>query len=141
MDWSGWHSVDKWGSFECPREKGVYCVRAVDDDGNPIPIMRSCGMDNDGIVYYGEGTIHDRIGHLSWITSEDANEHRHHPLVHSWFDYGLERIDYHRTRQAKPKLLQVRWRVCQNCKEEEYRLLVQYRKEFGDTPPGNSQMR
>ncbi len=115
---------------ENPAEKvslcGVYRVRATDARNAPTEIARACAKDSDGIVYIGQGILRDRIGALL-----DRNGHAGtHPFLETAKYYKLDRI-------CARKCLELQWYESDTPKHEEQLLLAEYKKRFGDLPPGN----
>lgn len=128
--WFEWRPVTD-SYCVAPKSAGVYCVRATTSTGEPTPISRALAVDPDGIVYFGEGILVNRIGSLSWISNKEHSSHQQdHPLIWTWDNYNLDRL-------ADRTLLQVKWKVCDNHEAEEAHLLDEYKKTFGDIPPGN----
>ena len=124
--WSQWCPITCKENPASKAGKGVYRVRATDSSGNPKPIPRACGVDEEGVLYIGEGNLRDQIGKLLDRKLNGGN----HPFLGTFVYYKLDRI-------CPRKSLQVQWYEVQTCKEEERRLIDDSKKLFGDLPPGN----
>jgi hypothetical protein len=83
---------------------------------------------SEGILYIGEGSVVGRVGNLQYIFSEGA-KYTHH-FIETFDKYELSRI-------CDRDFLQIRWIECEDCKSEERRLIEDYKRRFGDIPPGN----
>lgn len=127
--WTNWQRFSKWKNVShVPKKLGVYQVRACSADGVPVPIDRCCGVDEDGLLYVGEGNVHVRLGLLQYLGLSDGKHHHH--FIATFENYGLGRI-------ADRELTEVRWAVITNCKQAEKKLIEDYKQKFGDLPPGN----
>lgn len=132
ISWAPWVRFSEMDRNPCENcGKGVYQVRVMlRGTGKPAPIHRACSVDNDGILYIGEGGLAGRVGFLMNLLQEDAKDPR-------WFrptftDYKvLNRI-------ADREMLEVRWAETDDCKQEEKRLIDEYAAKFGEIPPGNN---
>lgn len=115
-----------------PAEAGVYIIRALAPDNDiPLCINRAIRNDCNGIIYCGETeSLQDRIGRLSWICEDNIKEHQHHTFIETWCNYDLKRL-------VEPRRLQVKWCCTKQHKELEKDILENYKKAFGDLPPGN----
>lgn len=137
MDWIEWFNFAECGkqqrnpAQDCPFP-GVYCIRATVGRNQPKPIPRAIKPDNAGILYYGEtGNLKQRIGSLE--TVYDHKSRSGHDFADTYLVYELSRI-------CDRSLLEISWIGCDNHGEEAARLLREYKKTFGDIPPGNVRM-
>ena len=127
--WTNWQRFCDWDDVShVPKELGVYQVRACSANGVPLPIDRCCGVDEGGLLYIGEGNLHVRLGSLQYLRYQDGKPHHH--FIATFVNYGLDRI-------ADRKLTEVRWAKITNCKQAEKNMIADYKREFGDLPPGN----
>ncbi len=123
---------DKWYSVAAPEnpaadaDVGVYRVRATESPGKPKPIQRACAVDPEGTVYIGQGVLRDRVGQLL-----DSKGHAGpHDL--------LAKFDYYKLHRICPRrALEVQWYETPGASGEEKHLIDEYKKTFGDLPPGN----
>ena len=134
MDWSKWHNF-----ADCGREQrnpaqdfpvpGVYCIRATVARNQPKPIPRAIETDPNGILYFGEtGNLMQRIGSLETIY--DENTRSGHDFADTFLVFELSRL-------CDRDLLEICWMECTDYKAEQIKLLLEYKKRFGDIPPGN----
>lgn len=105
---------------------GVYRVRATDSSGKSKRVHRACGVDEEGVLYIGQGKLRDRIGELLDRKGHGGT----HEFLETFAYYELNRI-------CKRESLQLQWYEVQTPKHEERRLIEDYKKSFGDLPPGN----
>ena len=109
--------------------KGVYRVRVTDDRGNAVSIPRACATDREGTVYIGQGHLQDRVGLLMDITREERPK-EFHCLTTNWLQYELDRI-------GDGQHLEVQWEECEDPAKLEKQEIENYKRSFGDIPPGN----
>lgn len=130
LNWSEWCRFSEFKSNPCEGlREGVYQVRAVLANGNPVLIHRACGVDTMGLLYIGCGGLNGRVGYLMNIWVDDPK--RHHNFTQTFIDYlRLDRI-------ADRRLLEVRWAETDNSRRVESELIDSYAQAFGDLPPGN----
>lgn len=134
VDWSEWENFAECGkqhrnpAQECPFP-GVYCIRATVARNQPKPIPRAIETDPNGILYFGEtGNLLQRIGSLETIY--DENTRSGHDFADTYLVYELSRL-------CNRNLLEISWMECNDYKSQEIKLLREYKKQFGDIPPGN----
>jgi hypothetical protein len=129
MPWTNWlRFSEKNVNPATSCKSGVYQVRATLMSRKPVPIHRACGVDYDGILYIGQGILEDRVGLLMNIHQDNAKFH--HDFTRKFNEIGFERI-------CDREFLEIRWLECDEPLKEERRLLEEYKKQFGDIPPGN----
>ena len=109
------------------RRAGVYRVRATTAPGVAKRICRACKDDDEGVVYIGSSkSLVNRIGELL--------DREGHAGTHSFLgNFNLYRLD----RICPRELLEIQWYECGNPEAQEERLLDEYKRRFGDLPPGN----
>lgn len=109
------------------RGTGVYRIRATTAPGVAKRICRACKDDDEGIAYIGSSkSLVDRIGELF-----DRQGHAGtHSFLGNFKFYGLDRL-------CPRESLEIQWYECDDPEAEEERLLDEYKKRFGDLPPGN----
>lgn len=129
MDWSDWQRFS--GVSVNPAQGcgvGVYQVRATLKSGRPVHIHRACGVDDQGILYIGQGDLETRVGYL--LNVHKDNPKCHHDFTSKFVKYGFDRI-------CDREFLEFRWGQCDKPTIEERHLIEEYKKRFGDLPPGN----
>lgn len=132
MIWSAWHRISELKVHPAAScGVGVYQVRAANENHTPIPIQRACGIDTEGILYIGCGSLLHRIGRLLKIS--EANPKSHHNFIWVYQTFHLERI-------CNRRFLDIRWMECADYGNEERRLLDEYKRRTGDIPPGNRKL-
>lgn len=129
--WSQWYPIT---SKEDPASKvgnGVYRVRATTSPGVPKEIPRACGVDRDGIMYIGKADGNKRLEKQVGALLDRQGRGGTHLFVKKTFvRYKLDRI-------CPRTSLEVQWYEYATPRQEEQRLIDEYKEAFGDLPPGN----
>ena len=134
MEFAEWFNFAECGKVQRnPAEDfpfpGVYCIRATIGRNHPKPIPRAIRTDESGILYFGEtGNLKQRIGSLENVYDEQGRSG--HDFADTFLVYELSRI-------CDRKLLEISWVPCDDQAAVEQQLLREYKKTFGDIPPGN----
>ncbi len=120
------------GTVSVPAELGAYVVWCVKENGNPKPIPRIFGEDQDGILFFGctfRRFLNQRIGDFCKGVRR-GNAH-------------IEGDRYHNLEYNKngfpPESLRIGWRIDSNANACETKWLDEYEKEFGELSPLNYQ--
>ena len=128
--WGKWHEIETiYHDIDILGKKGLYEIRMVDEENNPIPIPRLGSMDPKGIIYIGKSTrLRPRI--------EDFLAGRHS----GGGMYCLVRQKLRRHDLYKRHNLQYRFIVINkdNIETMEAQLLRRYFRKFCELPPFNS---
>jgi hypothetical protein len=147
----------RWSDWEYPREMedipdapGQYQARFT-KGGKPAPIKRKKGMDDEGLLYWGEGgTLSDRFGDLVWSLQNPKSRPRHSgarkyiqsPILRKKYPLSRIQVRYRRDQlSAKCAPEQDIWED----NEGKMRAMVgersglrAYKSRFGEYPPLNS---
>jgi hypothetical protein len=140
LDWSQWSTIETAASSKGPfAHYGIYPIRAVDRDGNPIPFPRLAAVDPTGTIYIG------RSGYSSQSTDRFVSnrirefKNKQHSGGQTYF---LACIAMANNALFESHSLQVR--AChlpdgEIDRGEDY-ALTQYLLAHGELPPCNSVM-
>jgi hypothetical protein len=132
-DWTDWKDLEEeLYEDDATRKRGVYQVRIVNGRGEPIPIPRLGGVDQEAIYYVGQtgGRARDRLkdfrssrmgGEVLDQVSDDLEK------VQGFEGYRLEYRLKGMEKQMTPKAL-------------EQLVLTGYLYKFCELPPGNNNM-
>ena len=129
-DWSDWMFFVKEQLISIPGKSGVYEFRCTDGNGHPMLIDRLNGKDKEGIIYIGSSEdLKKRINGF-WKTIEQQDRSRH-AAGWTYCSFGYNDI-------LPPNHLQFRFKMVSNITGDEFDLLLEYRRQFMDLPPLNS---
>ena len=129
MKWTSWKILCDLNFNEIPREPGIYEVRWT-IDGEPQPINRADGVDDQGLLYIGVSVnLQLRIKNF-W--RRIRGERAAHTAGHTYVAFNFK-------RKFKPEQLGIRWALLpkEELKNAESKLLEQYVEKFLDKPPLN----
>ena len=128
--WGKWHEIETiYHDIDILDKKGLYEIRMVDEENNPLPVPRLGGMDPKGIIYIGKSVrLHPRI--------EDFLGGRHS----GGRRYRRVRQELRRFNLYKRHNLQYRVKVINkdDIETAEVQLLRRYFRKFCELPPFNS---
>jgi hypothetical protein len=128
--WSGWSRFGMKELSNLPEREGIYQLRCVDGAGVPITIARLNNNDPDGIIYIGSSdNLRKRLKGF-WRTIEIRDRSRH-AAAWTYCSFGYDSI-------FPPNQIEFTYQVTRNKVTTEFGLLLNYRKEFMDLPPLNS---
>lgn len=114
-------------------QKGVYVIYALNPDETPQPINRVLGTDKNGVLYIGQTT--DQV----FKTRLDSFKRVMNPALAANNHSGaLNMKEIERLRQRFPITnLFVSIIPSATPKQDETRMIEEYRQEFGEVPPLN----
>lgn len=117
---------------QIPETKGVYKLVSVDFITlKPVPVQRVCGIDKDGILYIGESqNLRNRLCDLKKSILEKFKSDSH-PAGIQYKTNGMLMDMFSETSLA------INYIEIDSHKNEETRLLSEYRLKFGELPPLN----
>lgn len=128
--WGQWQAIESVRyNIDLLRRMGLYQIRMVDEQNNPIPIPRVAGVDTEGIIYMGKSVrLRARI--------EDFSRGNHS-------GGGMYFLIYRRLMKYEPyrgHSLQFRVMTCTeaDAKTKEANMLRRYFRRFCELPPFNS---
>ncbi len=135
--WSAWQDISQ-AKVKYMDHPGVYQVRLVDEDGNPVQIPRFTGTDEEGLIYIGssvdlgrrlrefESTAEKLKGYHSgaatYLLARVNFKYRQHPYL----NFKLECRVKHSPRADKSVL-----------RKQEAILLADYFYKYNELPPSN----
>jgi hypothetical protein len=134
--WSEWIAIDGVAKYEDPAldAGGVFELRAVDPDCQPVSIARFLGADTGGVLYIGSSrsSIRSRLKRLPFARRKGV---RVEPVGYRLF--LLDQIPAFQTSLANTSL-EIRFAEVEFPKDQESRLVRLYVEQYGELPPLNS---
>lgn len=150
--WSRWQDIEYAKTEQCGCY-GIYQIRMVDEIGNPFPIPRTTGIDEEGVIYIGralpKNTLAKRIyefetnsklgkaSHsggetyvLMWLKLKcSGHAYKNHKL-----QYRVMRLDIDATKPETNRREELKHKI----NSEEINALVDYFNRYCELPPCNS---
>jgi hypothetical protein len=118
---------------EIGQQQGVYILYALNSDLSPQPINRVLGIDTNGVLYIGQTTQQDfktRISKFKSVMNPNLAAKKH--------SGALNFKEIQKLRERFPiSALYVSIIPSSKPKQEESRLIEEYRQIFGEVPPLN----
>jgi len=118
---------------ELGNKVGVYIIYALNPDLSPQPINRVLGVDSTGVLYIGQTTKQDfntRITKFKSVMNPSLAATKH--------SGALNFKEIQKLRERFPiSALYVSVISSDNPKQDETRLIEEYRQIFGEVPPLN----
>jgi len=136
-EWLGIESIHDKAIRNNYRWPGVYKIRLVDSERNPIKIGRFLTCDNDGIIAIGHSkSVDQRI--KQFLSAIHGKEFKHSVANRLFLIIYISNIGEHSsTGNSKIEFAALRLKDKSEAKWEEERLLKTCFKEFGELPPLN----
>jgi len=133
--WSDWLPLQTEDFGGVPKSSGIYEIRwAI--EGNPQPIRRAKGVDENGLLYIGKAKfLRLRIAAFwRYIKSERAEPPNMAAYIYKFYDYYLK---------FKPEQLEARWITISEDKinMEREKLLFYYVLKYLDRPLLNTSIK
>ena len=127
--WSSWRKLEGPDDLNALTGRyGVYRIRVVKRTGKPIPIQRMGECDDQGLIYFGQGNLKNRVGGF-WNWNTKGSDYYWRMWKHLEEKYPGHRLEFSGSQRDVHAM-----------QKSERSALNQYLKTFWELPPCNSSM-